>query len=75
MGNYLWASLIVAGAAFVVLMAVVVSGYGPMTSLRRSLGRFEEVTEEIDHLRRNIDVLEHRANALRNEDVDRTQPT
>jgi type II secretory pathway component PulJ len=65
MSGYVWLSLIIAGAALVVLAAVAASGIGPLTSLRRSASRMQDVTDEIESLRRATDVLRTRAETLR----------
>ena len=49
-------SAIVLAASLVVLGAVVMSARGPLSSLRRSIGRFVEVREEAERLRRGLDV-------------------
>lgn len=53
--------VVIAVAAFAVLVAVVASGLGPVTSLRRTLKRFaEDMGAETERLTRQAEILERR---------------
>jgi len=60
----IWISAIMTGVALVALIAVAASGTGPLRSLRRTIGGFDDVRDEADRLRRNIEVLEQRRRRL-----------
>lgn len=56
---------IIGGVALVVLSVIGASVLGPLSSLRRTAARFEEVEAETARLRRNLEVLRARAEELR----------
>lgn len=61
----LWIALIVGGVALVVLVAVVAAAVsGPLRSLLRSAEALEEVDDELERLRRNVDVVRSRADEV-----------
>lgn len=61
----LWIALIVGGVALVVLVAVAAAAVsGPLRSLLRSAEAFEEVDDELERLRRNVDVVRSRADEI-----------
>lgn len=60
----IWIALIVGGVALVVLAAVAAAVAGPVRSLLRSVEAFEEVDDELERLRRNVDVVRSRADEV-----------
>lgn len=60
----LWIALIIGGGALVVLVAVAAAVSGPLRSLLRSAEALEEVTDELERLRRNVDVVRSRADEV-----------
>lgn len=59
-----WIAVIVAGAALVVLAAVAAASVGPVRSLLRSVEGLDEVTGELERLRRSLDVVRSRVDEV-----------
>lgn len=59
-----WVAVIVAGAALVVLAAVAAASVGPVRSLLRSVEGLDEVTGELERLRRSLDVVRSRVDEV-----------
>jgi hypothetical protein len=58
-------ALILISVSLAVLVAVAASGIGPIKSLRRSLSKLSDLTDEVDRLQRSVERLDASTNHLR----------